>query len=256
MRRVVTGAVTSAALIGAALLAPAAQAAPCDGVGGQQPFLGWHDKASYVLVDGGDFETAAAGWTLEDGAATTGGGNPYRPESTATALSLPAGSSATSPPICVSKGNPTARLFTETVSAAASRRAALGVEVLYLNASGDVRKVKKAGVLRQRDSWGPTRKFSLAQGQFSHAKPETVPAGPPDGHGGGPPESQGGGPSAEHGGGPPEGHTGGPSAEHGHGQGHGGSADTKSGRIALRFTAVAGSSWLIDDVFVDPRMRL
>jgi hypothetical protein len=245
VRRVVTAAIVSSALLGAALVAPAAQAAPCDGVGEQQPFLAWHDQASYVLVDGGDFETAAGGWTLEGGAATAAGGNPLRPDSSATALSLPAGSSATSPPICVGKGNPTARLFTRTAALAASERAALGVEVLYLNAAGDVRKVKKAGALRPKDSWGPTRKFSLAQGQFAHAKPETTPPGLTDDHGNGPPEDHG------NGNGPPEDH--GPGSA---GHGHGGGSQSKGDRIALRFTPVAGSSWLIDDVFVDPRMRL
>ena len=81
----------------------------------QQPFLDWHDSASYVLVDGGDFESAAAGWKLDGGAATTAGGNTLRPDSSATSLALPEGSSATTPAICVAKGNPTARLFARSL---------------------------------------------------------------------------------------------------------------------------------------------
>ncbi len=231
MRKVVAGVTVSLALFGAALIAPAAQAAPCDGVGMQQPFLAWHDSADYVLVDGGDFETAAAGWTLDGGAATVAGGNTLRAESTATALSLPSGSSATSPATCVTKGNPTARLFSQAVPSAplakpvvhgpkpdhapkpgSGPKPRVQVEVLYLNSEGGVRKVKKAGKLRAGAEWAPTRKFSLAQGQFQ--------------------TQSGGGESAK----------------------AGGSGSGKA-QIALRFTALTGNV-LIDDVFVDPRFRL
>ena len=234
MRKAVPGSIVAIMLFGAAALAPAAQAAPCDGVGMQQPFLDWHDSASYVLVDGGDFETAATGWTLSDGAATVPGGNPYRADSSATALSLPAGSSATSPAVCVSKGNPAARVFAQAGDASKAAKSRFAVDVLYLNADGAVRKVKKAGKLRAAGSWHPTRKFSLAQGQF-HAKPDGT-HGPPDGtHG------------------PPDG-THGPTAEHGHG--HGPSSGGATAQIQLRFKPVNGAGVLLDDVFVDPRMRL
>jgi hypothetical protein len=67
--------------------------------------------------------------------------------------------------------------------------------VLYLHRDGSVRKVKKAGSMKSQLDWNPTRKFSLAQGQFHKRHPY----------------------------------------------------------ISLRFTPVQGSSWKIDDVFVDPR---
>lgn len=221
MRKILNGAIASAVLFGAAALAPAAQAAPCDGVGMQQPFLDWNDRAQYVLVDGGDFETAAAGWTLEGAAGTVPGGNPYRTDSSANSLALPSGSSATSPPICVSKGNPTARLFAHTLLPSTGKKVTLKVDVLYLRADGSVRKVKKAGKLKQEPLWDATRKFSLAQGQFHQGakpKPDDAP---------------------------------GPPADHGH------KPDApKSAQIQLRFTPLMGTSWLIDDVFVDPRLRL
>ena len=223
MRKVLNGAIASAVLFGVAALAPAAQAAPCDGVGMQQPFLDWNDNADYVLVDGGDFESGAAGWTLDGGAATTPGGNPYRADSSATSLSLPAGSSTTTPSICVSKGNPTARIFAQTPSPSTKKKTSLKVEVLYLRADGSVRKVKKAGKLRQEASWDATRKFSLAQGQFNHgAKPDSDHGEKPDK----PDKPEGGKPAP------------------------------KPAHVQLRFTPIAGSGWLIDDVFVDPRMRL
>jgi hypothetical protein len=252
VRKIVTSAVVPFALFAAAAFAPAAQAAPCDGIGAQQPFLDWHDSASYVLVDGGDFESDAAGWTLEGGAATAPGGNSLRPESSATALSLPAGASATSPAVCVSKGDPFARIFAEA-PAAAKQQARIQVEVLYLNADGSVRKVKKAGKLRPQSSWQPTRRFSLAQGQFRSKKGHDDPAtdeveGSEHGQG----NTEHGQSDAPHGqSDAPHGQS---DAPHGDGSGTG-SAPVKTGQIALRFTA-DGAAALIDDVFVDPRMRL
>jgi hypothetical protein len=199
------------------LVAPAAsQAAPCDGVGSEQPFVDWHDQASYVLVSGGDFETAAPDWTLADGAAVAPGGNPFRPASSANSLGLPAGASATTPPICVGKGDPVARIFMRSVASGEHGQAGLQVEVLYLTSSGDVRKVKKAGFLRAGEEWAPSRRFGLAAGQFGQeAKP----------------------------------------SHHGHGHAHGGANSTHTGNIELRFTAGPASDWQIDDVFVDPRAR-
>jgi hypothetical protein len=237
----VTGVIASTALLGAALFAPAAQAAPCDGVGTQQPFLTWHDSADYVLVDGGDFETGAAGWTLEGGATTGPGGNSLRPESSANSLSLPGGASATSPAICVSKGNPTARLFTQS-SALAKVKTKVKVQVVYLNADGSVRKVKKAGDLKAGRAWSPTRKFSLAQGQFgAHPKPPDDPNGQANGQGNGNAGGNGNG-----------------TIDPGTGSGDDPTVappEAPSAQIALRFTA-RGGAVRIDDVFVDPRLRL
>ena len=234
MRKVVTGVIASAALLGAGVLAPAAQAAPCDGLDMEQPFLAWHDSADYALVPGGDFEAGTTGWTLDGGAATAAGGNPFRAQSSATSLSLPAGSSATTPPVCVAKGNPTARIFANTVAPGA-KKSGLKVEVLYLNADGSVRKVKKAGKLKREPQWDATRKFSLAQGQFGQAKPDGEP-GPPEGVTPGAPEDKPDKPDKPQ-------------------SGDGQKPSGGTAQIALRFTPTSGSAWLIDDVFVDPRMR-
>jgi hypothetical protein len=176
------------------LFAPAAQAAPCEGTELEQPFLSWSDKSFYGLAPGGDFESGLDGWQLSGDAATVLGGNPLRVASAITALELPAGSSATTPPICVTKHSPSARVFAQT-TAVDRKRGALAIEVLYLNRDGSVRKVKKSGSIGSQLEWNPTRKFSLAQGQFRKRHPY----------------------------------------------------------ISLRFTPVQGSSWKIDDVFVDPR---
>jgi hypothetical protein len=273
VRKVITGVVASTALFAAALVAPAAQASTCEETLTEQAFLDWHDSASYFLVDGGDFETAAPGWQLDGGAATASGGNTLRPQSSATSLSLPAGSSATTPPTCVSKGDPYMRLFTQS-AAAGELKTRIKVDVLYLNDDATVRKVKKAGKVSPQTFWRPTRRLALAQGQLQRkantdhgqAGEEHGQAGENHGqageHGQGAEHGQAGddhgqsgeahGQAGEHGqSGGEHGQSGG---EHGQSGGDQGGGAVKTTHIALRFTAL-GSDSVIDDVFVDPRMR-
>jgi hypothetical protein len=121
-------------------------------------FKPWHDRRLYTLAPGGDFETLAEGWTLEGGAALAAESSPFQLGTAlgASSLELPAGSTALSPPICVGRGYPSFRFVAKSVDAAA-----LKVEILY--ASG---KVKGRGRLKPAAEWAPTKKLSLAQGQF------------------------------------------------------------------------------------------
>lgn len=179
-----------------------AQADICDGTGLTQEFLPWGDAALYALVDNGEFEAGTTGWTLTGKAGVIQGGNPHRAGSSASALSLPAGSSATSPPICVSHGSPTARMFARTVVRNPAYGSSLKVEVLYTDATRGGQAVKSLGTIPDLTAFDPTRKFSLAQGQLD-IKPDS------------------------------------------------------GGRtwIRYRFTPLYKTSWVIDDLFVDPRRR-
>src|SRR5436853_6360693 len=62
-------------------------------------FAPWNDNRGYVLTPDGGFENAAAGWTLENGAAVGEGNETFQVGGAADhqSLTLPAGSSATSP---------------------------------------------------------------------------------------------------------------------------------------------------------------
>jgi hypothetical protein len=110
--------VTIALGIGALLALPVSAARadlisfnPCNGSALSQPFARWGDLASYELAPGGDFETP--GWALTGGAHRTPGSEPYAATGTLGkwALTLPAGSSAQSPPTCVDAAYPTVRFF-------------------------------------------------------------------------------------------------------------------------------------------------
>jgi hypothetical protein len=84
---------------------------PCNSAPLSQPFARWWDSAWYELTPGGDFETP--GWTLSGGAHRVPGSEPYAATGTpgSWSLSLPAGSSAQSPPTCVDAAYPTVRFF-------------------------------------------------------------------------------------------------------------------------------------------------
>ncbi|MEO9176475.1 MAG: hypothetical protein ABI317_13255 [Gaiellales bacterium] len=87
------------------------KAAPCTNRALSQPFAAWGDRASYFPVDGGNFETGAAGWTLTGGAKLVSGGDPFVAGSAGVSLDLPAGSTATAPATCVDLSAPTLRAF-------------------------------------------------------------------------------------------------------------------------------------------------
>jgi hypothetical protein len=75
------------------------------------PFAPWLDYASYELAPGGDFESST--WSLTGGAKLVAGSEPYAATGTlgSSSLSLPAASSAQSPPTCVDATDPSIRFF-------------------------------------------------------------------------------------------------------------------------------------------------
>ncbi len=78
-----------------------------------QAFKPWLDAGSYKLAAGGDFEGSTAGWTLTGGAKVVSGDASPKigAAGDARSLSLPAGASATTPPVCVGLNEPTLRFF-------------------------------------------------------------------------------------------------------------------------------------------------
>lgn len=117
LRRAMPGvlaALTLAALPGAASaagLSSALDSCPTRTV--ERPFARWLDNTNYTLVPGGTFEGSLAGWTLTGGAKVVSGSEPFEVNGRGgkLALSLPPGSSATTPPVCVAVLDATMRYF-------------------------------------------------------------------------------------------------------------------------------------------------
>jgi len=147
-----TAAVACAAPAHAATLSNPYNCAPSPTL--SQPFAGWSDFAAYTPLGGGSFETGAAGWTLTGGAAVTAGNEPFnlggRGENS---LSLPAGSSAVSAPICIDETYPFYRLLARNTGALTS---ALHMEVLFLDAKGNVKATKSLDHRAGSTAWAPT----------------------------------------------------------------------------------------------------
>ncbi|HEY7076635.1 MAG TPA: hypothetical protein VH418_14750 [Solirubrobacteraceae bacterium] len=112
-------AVLTATVASAALAAPASAgiltktATDCDAPVTSHPFAQFGDNASYKPVPGGTFEGGAGGWALSGGAKVVAGNESYDVHGAGDrySLSLPAGSSATSPTVCVGVNDPTLRFF-------------------------------------------------------------------------------------------------------------------------------------------------
>jgi hypothetical protein len=123
MTRSALGAITAIAAA-AALAAPAQagvltkSATDCGNPELTQPFARWLDNSHYKLVAGGAFEDGTAGWTLTGGARVVDGNASQKVNgaSDSRSLSLPAGSSATTPPVCVGLDEPTLRYFAKSTS--------------------------------------------------------------------------------------------------------------------------------------------
>jgi hypothetical protein len=141
------------------VLAPAAHAGilvrsatDCPQQAPAQPFAQWGDPASYVLVPQGGLESTA-GWSLQGAQLATGNESFFvGGAADAHSLSLPAGTSATTPVQCVGLGYPTLRFF---VRRTGSPLSVLKVDVLLQDNLGLLKSVPM-GVVAGDSAWMPT----------------------------------------------------------------------------------------------------
>ena len=142
------------ALSGAGQAISAAPAQACDYRGAEQVFKPWGDNHHYVLAPDGGFEAGGAGWALTGGATTVAGNESFYLNDPADqrSLSLPAGSSAVSPPICMSLDTPIFRLFARNTG---DPSAGLRVEATY-KLLGLVR-TKTVSTVKAGPEWAPSQ---------------------------------------------------------------------------------------------------
>lgn len=171
MRRFITAgaAALAASLAAGAGVAHAAVAQPSCSLPTTQAFAAYGDTNSYFLAPGGNFENGAPGWTLADGAALVAGNNTAGgdPSSNKTSLSLPAGSSATSPLVCVSALDPWMRFYVRNAGSSTSR---LGVTVLFTLPNGTPGSILIAKV-SGTGTWAPTPAYSYVMNVLALVSP-------------------------------------------------------------------------------------
>jgi hypothetical protein len=152
---VVTGVLVAVAAV-AALASPAPANAllglgnPC-GEQMSQPFAEFGDNGSYALIPGGSFESGAPAWSLRGGATVVGGNEPFAATGSRS-LYLPAGSSATSPFMCVGTLSPTLRVF----GFSNTTTTALSVQILARNVFGLLTVLGVGVVYPGQTTWEPT----------------------------------------------------------------------------------------------------
>ena len=119
-----------------------------------QPFLRWLDPLPYTLLPGGDFESGAAGWKLSGGARVVDGNEPFNVGGAGgtRSLLLPAGSSATSPTMCMGLVLPIVRYF----STGGNLLSYMRVEAVYTDPSGRQRSIDLLPPGLPTKSWAPS----------------------------------------------------------------------------------------------------
>jgi hypothetical protein len=129
------------------LVAPARARADCAAQPLARTFLPWLDAAWYEAAPDGGLEAGGASWALATGAAVVTGNDPYEPGTSA--LSLPAGATATTPPVCVDLAHPTIRFFARGGSGT------LAVTALFTDSLGQPHELP-VGALAAGGGWTPS----------------------------------------------------------------------------------------------------
>ena len=129
--------VLAVAVVAAAFVSPAAQAASCATRTLTSPFSRFGDNNQYFLAPSGAFESGASGWALSN-AATTSGNNSFFLNAASDKSSLKLTGSALSPAFCITRDDPLLRFAAKTVTTAGSNGnySQLNVSVIVRNATG------------------------------------------------------------------------------------------------------------------------
>ena len=128
-----------------------------------QPFLSpWGDQTAYWFVGNGGLENGATGWSLTGGASVANGNEPWAVHNAldSHSLSLPAGSTATTPAMCIGLVDAQMRFFAANT---ANPAATLQVRATYHGGLGQVLGIADAGTV-VGGAWHPSARIGLLGG--------------------------------------------------------------------------------------------
>lgn len=150
-------------LLGLAAFSPLAQAktyqpSNCSYQNVAKTFSPWGDQNLYELAPDGGFEEGGVGWTLSGGAKLVQANEDRFLHSAddQTAVLIPYGASATSPPICVDETTPSFRVMTRNIG---EKGAKLRVTISYVVAGGT--KVQQTDSPPADKGWAPSPPLQL-----------------------------------------------------------------------------------------------
>ena len=152
-------AAAAAALVGGVSPASAGLGLSCP-TATSVPFARWSDYANYGLVPNGGFESGATGWTLSGSARVVSGNEPFYIRSTSDrySLSLPAGSSASSPPMCISLLSSKMRFVV-----AGSSGSKVKIQIVYRGLLSSLLGILDGGTV-SAGSWQPSPQMTMLGG--------------------------------------------------------------------------------------------
>jgi hypothetical protein len=130
---------------------------------GTQVFAAWNDYANYFLAPNGGLEDGSTGWSLGGGASVLSGNEPFY-ASGSHSLSLPSGSTATSPTTCIGAGDLFVRMFGADPNGADS---GLRVRVVWYGLLNKVLGVTDVNTFTPGSDWTPTDKLSSGGGSIA-----------------------------------------------------------------------------------------
>jgi hypothetical protein len=125
------------------------------------PFAPWADYANYAFIPDGGFESGASGWTLSGGASVRTGNESFYVHSSSdrNSLSLPAGSSATTPTMCIGLLSTKMRFV-----AAGDSNAKVKVQIIYRGLLSSVLGILDGGTIDSSGTWEPSPQMTMLGG--------------------------------------------------------------------------------------------
>jgi hypothetical protein len=130
---------------------------------GSQVFAQWADYANYFLAPNGGFENGTTGWSVGGGASVVSENEPFY-ASGGHSLSLPSGSTATSPTTCIGAGDLFVRMFGADRGGADS---GLHVRVVWYGLLNKVLGISDFNTYAPGSDWSPTAKLSSGGGSIA-----------------------------------------------------------------------------------------
>jgi hypothetical protein len=125
------------------------------------PFADWKDYSHYALAPDGGFESGASGWALSGGARAVSGNESFYVHSSSdkTSLSLPAGASATSPPMCISLLSSKMRFVMRGDSGSSVK-----VQIVYRGVVSSLLGLLDGGTASADGAWKPSPQVGMLGG--------------------------------------------------------------------------------------------
>jgi len=125
-----------------------------------KPFAPWSDYANYAFSPNGGFESGATGWTLSGAKVASGNESFYvHASGDKYSLSLPAGASATSAPMCISLFSGKMRFV-----ARGDTGAKVKVQIVYRGLLSSVLGILDGGTISVGKSWAPSPEVAMLGG--------------------------------------------------------------------------------------------